>query len=307
MRADPAFTLRQAEQVIATHAPQSLRQAIAKALRVATQFRTERVEDAELPIGASRFGGRPDLPVTIEWPQWNGFTAEDLVNARGMRIPQGQKAATLSFLAQLHLAEIPDGTGLLPDKGWLFFFYDAAQQPWGFDPRDRGCARVFYVDGDVASLQRRDIPAAADGMALHATKLTAELVATLPCWDFQLGLELDKAARDAFGKLVDEHMAGWDPHHRLLGWPKPIQGEMELECQLVTNGIYCGGPDGYGSEHAQRLKSGAVDWMLLLQIDSDEAGPGWMWGDAGCLYFWIRKQDLEARRFENAWAILQCY
>src|SRR5579863_4290829 len=99
MRVDPAFTLRQAEQAIAAHGPQSLRQEIAKALRVATQFRTERVEDAELPTGASRFGGRPDLPATIEWPRWNGFTAEDLVNVTGMRIAQGQKPATLSFLA----------------------------------------------------------------------------------------------------------------------------------------------------------------------------------------------------------------
>jgi uncharacterized protein YwqG len=149
MRVDPAFTLRQGEQVIATHGRQLLRTGIAKALRVATQLRPERVNDAELPIGASRLGGRPDLPPSIEWPRWNGFTAEDLVTARGMRIPQGQKPATLSFLAQVNLAEIPDGTGLLPDRSWLFFFYDAAQQPWGFDPRDRGCARVIYFDGDV--------------------------------------------------------------------------------------------------------------------------------------------------------------
>jgi hypothetical protein len=25
------------------------------------------------------------------------------------------------------------------------------------------------------------------------------------------------------------------------------------------------------------------------------------------LYFWIRKQDLAARRFDKSWTILQCY
>lgn len=34
---------------------------------------------------------------------------------------------------------------------------------------------------------------------------------------------------------------------------------------------------------------------------------GLMWGDAGCLYFRIRRDDLEARRFDQAWLILQCY
>jgi uncharacterized protein YwqG len=32
-----------------------------------------------------------------------------------------------------------------------------------------------------------------------------------------------------------------------------------------------------------------------------------MWGDAGRLYFWIRKQDLAEQSFDAVWAILQCY
>ncbi len=45
---------------------------------------------------------------------------------------------------------------------------------------------------------------------------------------------------------------------------------------------------------------------MLLQIDTDEQGPDWMWGDMGCLYFWIRKQDLDERNFDRIWAVLQC-
>lgn len=51
----------------------------------------------------------------------------------------------------------------------------------------------------------------------------------------------------------------------------------------------------------------ADHWNLLLQLDSDEAGPGWMWGDVGRLCFWIRDEDLAARRFERVWMQLQCY
>jgi len=38
---------------------------------------------------------------------------------------------------------------------------------------------------------------------------------------------------------------------------------------------------------------------LLLQVASDE--------NAGMIYFWIRRDDLEARDFGNVWTILQCY
>lgn len=51
---------------------------------------------------------------------------------------------------------------------------------------------------------------------------------------------------------------------------------MELECQLVSNGIYCGDPSGYAGPEAARLKPGARDWSLLLQLDTDD-DRGMMW------------------------------
>jgi len=49
--------------------------------------------------------------------------------------------------------------------------------------------------------------------------------------------------------------------------------------------------------------------ILLLQIDSDdhEDGPGWMWCDAGRIYFTIKPEDLAARRFDRAILTLECY
>jgi len=45
------------------------------------------------------------------------------------------------------------------------------------------------------------------------------------------------------------------------------------------------------------------DWLLLLQADDDV---GWMWGDSGTIYYWIRRQDLHRARFDHTWMILQC-
>jgi uncharacterized protein YwqG len=93
--------------------------------------------------------------------------------------------------------------------------------------------------------------------------------------------------------------------HKLLGHADPIQGEMELECELVTHGIHCGDPKGYADPRAKELEKNAHEWWLLLQVDSDDRA-SMMWADLGRVYFWIREEDLRERRFERAWAILQC-
>lgn len=82
---------------------------------------------------------------------------------------------------------------------------------------------------------------------------------------------------------------------------------MELECQLVTNGLYCGNSTGYENSKRKELEEGKYDWVLLLQINSEEEETGMMWGDSGRIYFWIKKQDLLNRNFNNTWCILQCY
>lgn len=80
---------------------------------------------------------------------------------------------------------------------------------------------------------------------------------------------------------------------------------MDLECQLVSHGLYCGDASGYQATRAKELEAGRQDWILLLQLDTDDDA-GMMWGDGGMLYFWIRKEDLERSRFDRCWMILQC-
>jgi uncharacterized protein YwqG len=109
-----------------------------------------------------------------------------------------------------------------------------------------------------------------------------------------------------FEQLMPHSLRG-ERVHRCGGNPHEIQGDMRLECQLVTNGLYCGDPSGYQDPRRKLLEPGAADWELLLQIDSDPDRLGWLWGDNGRVYFWLRRQDLATLDCENAWAILQCY
>jgi uncharacterized protein YwqG len=66
-----------------------------------------------------------------------------------------------------------------------------------------------------------------------------------------------------------------------------------------------GVPEICQKPHRAALGAGAVQWRLLLQVDSDQDA-GMLWGDVGRIYYWIRAQDLAARRLGQAWLILQC-
>jgi uncharacterized protein YwqG len=93
--------------------------------------------------------------------------------------------------------------------------------------------------------------------------------------------------------------------HRLLGHPDQIQGDMRLEAQLVSHGLYCGDGTCFQDPRRKVLESTAIDWQLLLQIDSDD-NAGMMWGDVGRLYYLMTEEHMRDRNFDAAWMILQC-
>jgi uncharacterized protein YwqG len=263
-----------------------------KLVEPSIRIRTERADDQRLEVGISKMGGAPDLPETTEWPRWKG--------------------APLAFIAQLKMADVAkyDLTGSLPHSGLLSLFYHAQQETWGFDPNDRGSWRVLFFDDDQPKLRRVRLPTdlPKEGR-FKPCKLAFSTELTLPPWEslYLERLGLTQQETDAYVDLL-QRISGEDEFiHRLLGHPDPIQGDMQLECQLTFHGLYTGNAAGYEDQRRKELEKGATDWQLLLQIDSDEDNAGMMWGDAGRLYFWIRRDDLKKRAFENVWLVLQCY
>jgi len=255
------------------------------------RIETERADDQVIEVGTSKIGGVPDLPPTIQWPRWKG--------------------TPLAFIAQFKMADVAkhDVAGQLPRSGMLYFFYDARQETWGFDPKDRGSWRVFYSDVGSTELRRAEPPDdRPEEGRFHACKLTFATELTPPPWEsiYVERLALSEEESDKYLSLLHPEGREDGITHRLLGHPDPIQGDMQLECQLTFHGLYTGNRTGYEDPRRPELEKGATDWQLLLQIDSDEENAGMMWGDVGRIYFWIRKQDLQKRAFENVWMVLQC-
>ncbi|MDE6759122.1 MAG: DUF1963 domain-containing protein [Lachnospiraceae bacterium] len=95
---------------------------------------------------------------------------------------------------------------------------------------------------------------------------------------------------------------------KLLGYADIIQNSMLLECEEVCNGIYCGGIPTITEEQKKEMLERSREWILLFQISTlEKEGYELMFGDCGSIYFYIRKQDLQERNFENVWMILQCF
>src|SRR5207248_292431 len=119
------------------------------------------------------------------------------------------------------------------------------------------------------------------------TALAATLETSLPDMNRILFREfqLTEEEFEAYQKLKDPSGARV---HRVGGHADVIQGELCLQAQLVSHGIYCGDGGGYKKGRKQGLDAGSDDWRLLMQIDSEERC-GMIWGDLGRLYFMIHK------------------
>jgi len=232
-------------------------------------------------VSNTYFGGLPKLPSGLSWP--------------------ANKSKPLIFLAQIDLSELPPGFDAsgLPASGTLFFFYDE-DQPWGFDPADRTGWSVLYTSEETKSLPdfQGNPPLEIDQSYIEMTATT-----TSPSLDHGLveALEIPAEELDCLDDFYEDQ-----PSDHLLGYPDPVQDDdMDLQCQLTSNGVYTGSGDYYHSVEGKALAPGRHDWILLAQFfEIDENFP---FGDLGKLYFWIRKQDLDAGDFSKVWAILQCH
>lgn len=239
---------------------------------------------------ASYFGGLPPKLPGFQWPH--------------------RDSRPLCFLACINLSDLPREFDWLPESGRLLFFYDMEEQPGGFDPKDRGGWEVLYSelqpspDGTKAEVPtglKAEFVLKTRGMEFKSSKLP-------PSWeeDVLSPLDLTDAELDDLMEFRSS-LYGEGPSHQIGGYPDPIQSpEMALECQLASNGLYCGNSTGYRDPRAKELEAGAKDWRLLLQMDSDD-DLNVMWGDVGTLYFWIREDDAKQKDFSKAWVVLQCH
>ena len=265
---------------------------------------------------AGRFGGAPDVPPDFAWPYFETATfGDDTVKPR-----------PLCFLAQFDCAVLSafDPEQLLPRAGMLSFFYEMGSQRWGYDPGDAGCARVYWFPESAALAPAAFPEDLGEDYRFPVFPFFAQGAVEYPAYeDFSLtvpeardGSGAWRRLWDAYDKAAAELNGGeMRPSHKVLGWPDIIQNNMTMECELTSQGFFMGGKWDDIPEKARQdaEQTSLEEWRLLFQLDSfsrdsfDGDSFALDFGDSGSVYFYIRKGDLAARRFDRVWLVSQCF
>lgn len=258
---NPATEIEKAIEAIRQHAPEHLQEAFVSLLRPAITLKVNRAEDSGLPIGCSKFGGAPDLPLKFEWPSWDN--------------------KPLDFLAQINLQQIApyDVESIFPNNGLLSFFVSVEGERW--------CVQ-WFDDFDFlkrSTIQHRSLSQTCSiipSFHLELLHFSERAFCEISGWEHNW---------DEFYKLLDlskQFYPTFSPDYmnKMLGYAQGTDGIIE--------------PPEY-DENGKKLSPPPqlLDWHVLLQVDSDFTLDV-CWCDAGIIHCMISKQALATRRFEKA-------
>ncbi len=232
--------------------------------------------EEEYPLGVSRFGGLPDLPVGVAWPNC--------------------EAGPIPFLAQVNLSELPSSPGreLLPERGLLSFFYGNPDGEFHFPDDEDGVTggTVVLFTEDLDHLTRIDLPD--DFEEELIVREESQLLHFHGCNTF-VDLEHPVWGRydQFFGPDIPELETPWGnqrANFQILGHPRPMQ----------TSVAHYVADESLGNDAEQ--KEAFIEWSLGLEtlfqaLDAD--------GDCS-VYIMIQRDDLLARRWDKFRWTLQC-
>ena len=249
----------------------SLAPVICSVARPALKLTTMPVE-GEMSVGATKFGGKPDLDHGTDWPEFEG------------------KLHT--FIGQFRLEDLQETQAgrLLPRSGLLSFFVfdDPIETGQPAAEGAEGAWRVIYTP-DTSRLRRCDPPKEFDEGNRLAPECLLQMQETLDLPNVNTyDLERDYADRftacrrakslglkrehgDAYEAVLESLLPEREERSHLLGW-----------------------------SHPQVLADDPVeeDFRHLLTVASEECLE-WCWADGHQLFYSIRPEDLSAGRFER--------
>jgi hypothetical protein len=244
----------------------------------------------EIPVGASRIGGLPDMPKSLAWPMWR-------------EVPH-------TFIAQINLAELSDIAERrhLPPAGHLFFFYEAESGFYQEVPDCLGSWSVLYSVEPPISMPE-DEAGDAEWISQPRSaclRLTFSELWTVPQGDSiwcQLPMDDWSAVESFMEDFYRRHNVPMWFKHQMFGFADWMgHGEDEVQCELIRRGLprYETPPESLETE----IREAAKDWLLLFQVNDEGLRRSVAFGDVGAMFYWIRRSDLERRDFSAACALM---
>ncbi|MEZ4667776.1 MAG: YwqG family protein [Anaerolineae bacterium] len=255
-------------------------------------------------VGTTRIGGRPDLPMNIEWPRIRDlylvFLAQ--INLSEIRFGDKTKAALteatqLSLLNQGDLVRIPYEHELLPKTGMLYFFLGSTKNYHNIEHR------VIYVP--EIRFSKLGPPQAPDKETMIKTdrgewfmpySVNLQPAISLPMFFYrefesELDAQVSEYQYENFMELCDSlnNSMGFDlPASRLLGYPYSPDVDWQLGDHLHIE----------WKLSSSKLRGEFHQWSLLFELHSHDE-TNMYWGDWGKLAFMIRHDHLAQMDFSH--------
>ncbi len=265
--------------------------------------------DADIPIGTSKLGGKPDLPPDLAWPEyhvpWKPRLWEPALPKDGN--------SSVPFVAQFNLEDLAqyDVDRVLPKTGMLYVFYNPvlySVEAYGM----REAIQVFYRKEDKHQLTRREFPS---NIPISGSEPQAYTACTLQfTWESMLPpgedcrVEPEEEGQEAHSKVLvmtrDEYShwlisnyefrKEYGGVHHMLGYPDIGSHGPRVPDELFPM-------EGTSiDERVARFQ----DHRLLLQLD-DSIGDLMKFRRGRTVYFCMRNQDLLRADFSRVWVDIE--
>lgn len=295
----------------------------------------------EIPIGASKLGGWPDVPEAFVWPRrppypMEGWTEQVIGEAAALReklarrekvdgwhgdalrpwqakIMERDRALAEQLESKARNRQSPAPLSFICQLNLEEVSSNACSIP--HLPR-RGRLLFFYdaIDGPWGD-EPGDQGACSliwDSSAtslLQRRMVPAELQTELGSYR-ALGLSSRPILSPLpWDSLEAERLGLGDLDRQLHIWRMgnaPTRHQLGGWADAIQHDVL-GDLTKYVPYHEGTQIAAPADWHLILQIDSAFEENRMLWGDIGRLYVCMHEQDLRDRRFERARVLMQCY
>lgn len=280
---DPAL-IAAVDEIIAKNELSEHKDALRALVKRAIGFNHSGEEDYAR-TGNHRFGGMPDLPADIAYPEYF-----DEYHKRHYKY---------EFIAQINCEALTPLQEYLPRKGTLFFFLETIHN-LGSRDRHTPCKVLYVEDSSTLLSGGRFTFAEEDFFELEGGRYAAH--------------KADAAVKNSAPAFYSWH----SNQHIFRGVARPLLQEEELLEELYETFEepvqFLAESDheinGYGfTQHespelqaALACKGNPEDWTILLTVKSRG---DFQWGDAGELFFVIHKSDLAKRDFRKVYVTIE--
>lgn len=248
----------------------------------------DREEKGHIYLWQSNLGAYPYLPLNFEYP-CSKVTNEPL-----------------QFLAQINFSEFPHLENF-PARGILQFYLNMKEWDLGMDEsldRLQLSHRVLYfpdVDENENLLKNREtlkqlseIPEDEEELWVGASGLVfKEVQQYITFFDYRFAPLLFNRNEVAASSNYDDLL------HAYNCYEKPYTEHFQVE-----GGHRIGGYANYLHSTDNRIEFGIEDYLLLMQLDTDE---GLEWCDSGIAQWYIHPRDLEQRDFSKVVFLWACH